>query len=55
MRGVSGEATAIMLIGIGVIWLLANFGVFRFINWNVGWPIVLIVLGAALLLRRGIR
>lgn len=52
LRGPSAEMTAMLLIGVGAIWLLANFGVFRFINWNVAWPIILIVLGAALLLRR---
>jgi phage shock protein C len=52
VRTVSGETTAIALIAVGMIWLLANFGVFRFINWNVGWPVLLIALGVALLLRR---
>jgi phage shock protein C len=52
VRAVSGETTAIALIGIGMIWLLANFGVFSFIDWKVGWPIVLIALGVALLFRR---
>ncbi len=46
------EATAIVLIAVGGIWLLANIGVFRFVNWNVGWPILLIAFGALLLLRR---
>lgn len=51
-RGQSAETTAMILIGIGMVWLLANFGVFRFINWSLAWPIVLITLGVALLLRR---
>jgi len=48
----SGEVTAIALISIGLVWLLANFGAFRFINWSIGWPLVLVAIGAALLLRR---
>ena len=48
----SGETVAIGLIAVGVVWLLANFGVFRFINWSVGWPLVLVAFGVALLLRR---
>lgn len=45
------ETTAIVLIAIGALWLLANLGAFRFINWNIAWPLVLVVVGAALLLR----
>lgn len=46
-----GETTALLLIGVGLFWLLANLGVFRFINWNIGWPVVIIALGVAMLLR----
>lgn len=52
VRAPSGEMTAMLLIGIGAIWLLANFGAFRFVNWSVGWPLVLIAIGALLLFRR---
>jgi phage shock protein C len=52
VRGGSAETTAVILIGIGTVWLLANFGVFRFINWSVAWPLVIIALGVALLVRR---
>lgn len=48
----SGETVAIGLIAVGAVWLLANFGAFRFINWSVGWPLVLVAVGVALLLRR---
>ncbi len=51
-HGQTAETTAMILIGVGMVWLLANFGVFRFINWSVVWPLVLIALGVALLLRR---
>ncbi len=53
-RGQAAEATALILIGVGTVWLLANFGVFRFINWNLAWPVLLIGLGVALLMR-GVR
>jgi len=46
------EMLATVLIAIGALWLLANIGAFSFINWRIGWPILLIVGGAALLLRR---
>ena len=48
----SGETVAIGLIAVGVVWLLANFGIFRFVNWSVGWPLILVAFGVALLLRR---
>jgi phage shock protein C len=51
VRAPSGEMTAVLLIGVGIIWLLANFGVFRFVNWSIVWPLVLVALGAALLFR----
>ena len=43
---------ALLLVGIGGIWLLANLGVFRFIDWQFGWPLALIAIGIALLARR---
>jgi phage shock protein C len=46
------EMLATVLIAIGALWLLANFGAFAFINWRFAWPLVLIAAGAALLLRR---
>ena len=46
------ETTAVVLIAIGALWLLANLGAFQFINWNNAWPLALVALGAALLLRR---
>ena len=51
-RGITAETTALILIAVGMVWLLANFGVFRFINWSIAWPMVMIALGVALLLRR---
>ena len=46
------EVLAAVLIAIGALWLLANFGAFTFINWRFAWPLVLIAAGAALLVRR---
>jgi phage shock protein C len=46
------EMLATVLIAIGALWLLANFGAFTFINWRFAWPLVLIAAGAALLVRR---
>ncbi len=45
------ETTAIVLIAIGVLWLIANLGAFTWINWSLMWPLVLIACGAALLFR----
>lgn len=42
---------AFILIGLGVIFLLNEFGLLNF-NWDKIWPIVLIVIGAAMLFRR---
>ena len=51
-RPMSSDAIGALLIGGGVLWLLANLGVFRFINWSFAWPLVLVAIGLALLLRR---
>jgi len=46
------ETLALVLVAIGGVWLLANIGALRFIDWQLGWPIVLIGSGLALLARR---
>ena len=51
-RGVSGETAGIVLVGIGGAWLLANLGVFDFVNWKLAWPVVLIALGLGIVFRR---
>lgn len=51
-RPVNNETAAVFLIGVGLVWLLANLGVFRFVNWSFVWPLALVALGAALLFRR---
>lgn len=50
--GHAGGTTAIVLIGVGCLWLLANFGFFAFVSWRLAWPLLLIALGAVLLARR---
>jgi len=52
VRPMNNEVVAMFLIGIGGVWLLANVGVLRFINWSFAWPLVLVALGIALLVRR---
>jgi len=52
VAGRAHETLALMLVAIGGIWLLANLGAFRFIDWQFGWPVALIAIGVALLARR---
>ena len=52
VRPMNNEVIATLFIGIGGIWLLANIGVLRFINWSFAWPLVLVAFGIALLVRR---
>ena len=42
----------LVLIVLGVLFLLANFGLFSWWNWSVWWPVVLILIGLAVLARR---
>jgi len=46
------ETVATALIAVGALWLLANVGAFSFIDWRFAWPLVLILAGLALLVRR---
>ncbi len=43
---------AVILIGIGTLLLLTNFGVFHFFKWQFFWPLVLVGLGVMLLMRK---
>jgi phage shock protein PspC (stress-responsive transcriptional regulator) len=43
---------AILLIGLGLLFLANNIGVFRWFNWSMYWPLVLIAVGALLLFNR---
>ncbi|MBU6422555.1 MAG: PspC domain-containing protein [Chloroflexota bacterium] len=42
----------IALIALGLIFLLSNLGAFRFVQWQLVWPLVIIALGALLLASR---
>lgn len=46
------ELLGYALIALGVLWLLSNAGVFRFLDWGLIWPLVLVAIGIAILLRR---
>ena len=46
---------ALGLIVIGTVALLANLGVFSFINWGLIWPVALIAVGGAFLFARSRR
>ncbi|HEV8469572.1 MAG TPA: PspC domain-containing protein [Candidatus Limnocylindria bacterium] len=41
-----------LLMALGVIFLLGNAGLFRVVQWQVVWPVVLIAVGALLLVQR---
>ncbi|MDE3077927.1 MAG: PspC domain-containing protein [Chloroflexota bacterium] len=41
----------VILVVLGVLFLAGQAGLFRFINWNVIWPAVLIAIGVGLLFR----
>jgi len=45
-------ALGYILIAIGVAFLLSNAGVFRFVQWQFLWPLVLIGLGVLFLVQR---
>jgi phage shock protein C len=42
----------ILLVAVGVIFMLGNVGAFRFIEWQVIWPLVLIALGVFFIAQR---
>jgi phage shock protein C len=45
-------AVGYLLIGLGIVFLLSNTGVFRYIQWNYVWPLVLIGIGVLFLVQR---
>ena len=45
-------AFGFVLIAIGVAFLLSNAGVFRFVQWQYLWPLVLIGIGVLFLVQR---
>ena len=46
------EAAGWFLVALGVIFLLANVGVFRFVQWSYVWPLALIAVGAYIIVQR---
>src|SRR5438270_8765533 len=51
-HGTRHRSTGIALVILGILLLSANAGLFRFVNWNLMWPIIFIGLGLALLARQ---
>jgi hypothetical protein len=45
------RSAGIVLMALGLLFLSSQAGLLRWINWSVAWAVVLIVLGAALLMR----
>lgn len=46
------NSLGLLLVAIGVIFMLGNVGAFRFIDWHVIWPLVLIALGVFFIAQR---
>ena len=51
-RSRSHRSTGVVLVVLGLVLLSANAGLFRFVDWNVLWPVIFIGLGLALLARQ---
>lgn len=50
-----GETVGLVLIVIGVLFLAGNFGVFSWWRWSLLWPLILILAGVFLIVRRANR
>lgn len=48
-RGVTG---GLVLILVGLWFLLANLGLLNWWQWNIAWPLILILIGLAILVQR---
>jgi len=46
------RSAGVVLVGLGVLLLAANAGIFTFINWSTMWPLILIGLGVILLAKQ---
>jgi phage shock protein C len=42
----------LFLVGLGIVFLLQNFGIARFIEWGRLWPIILIIFGFSILAKK---
>ncbi len=49
------SAVGVFLVIVGALFLLGNFGVFRFVDWRYIWPLVIIAFGVLLLVQRTTR
>ncbi|MBI2955631.1 MAG: PspC domain-containing protein [Chloroflexi bacterium] len=46
------DVLALILIGLGMVFLLGNLGFFRWVNFNLVWPLVLVAIGLLLIFGR---
>ena len=51
----NGELGAFILIALGLLFLVGNLGWVGWFSWHYFWPVILIVIGATLLVRRADR
>ena len=51
-RRVISVLTFPLLVGLGIVFLLSNAGMFRFVQWQFLWPLVLIGIGVLFLVQR---
>lgn len=42
----------IALVTVGVLFLFKNLGLISGIAWDIAWPVILIVLGGAMILKK---
>ena len=38
----------IVLVWVGVVYLLKNIGIIQIVNWNIIWPVLIIIVGLSL-------
>ena len=51
-RLLAGVCGGLALVLVGALLLLSNYGFFDWLSWGRLWPLLLILLGVALLVRR---
>lgn len=49
------QGAGIVLIALGLLFMAGQAGLFRWINWAAAWPLILVAVGVALLLRQNTR
>jgi phage shock protein PspC (stress-responsive transcriptional regulator) len=47
------EFAGLVLIGLGLLFIAGNLGWFYWFSWGAFWPLILVVLGVAILIGRG--